>query len=328
MWRVCLNIFLRNPEAFNKTPTCLGRFLKISLSYGQGGYFLYKEEIMTLQETLNYGVKKLNEKKIEDSLIITKELMQYVLKADRQFIVAHLYEEILQKDETEFERYIDKIIEGYPIQYITHKQNFMNEEYYVDENVLIPQPDTEILVEETIKKCKQGDKILDLCTGSGAIAISLKKALDRKNIPAKIFASDISKEAINVAKKNAEKNYAPIITIRSDLFDNITENDFNIIASNPPYIKTQVIKALSKQVKNEPYIALNGGEDGLDFYKKIAQEAYKFIKNDGFLCLEIGYDQAKEVSEILEENKFYKNIQIVKDLGQNDRCIICKIEKE
>ena len=281
---------------------------------------------MTINEFIVLETKRLKLNNIDDSTIIIKQILSYTLNKDQQYFVINGDKELQLEEEKNAKEAIDKIISGIPIQYITNKQEFMTEEYYVDENVLIPQPDTEILVEEVLKICANNNcnaKILDLCTGSGAIAISLKKRI----IKSTMFASDVSIKALNIARKNANINGTKINFIESDLFDKIQEKDFDIIVSNPPYIKKEVLKTLSKQVQNEPTLALDGGESGLEFYEKIANEAYIYIKNNGFLCLEIGYDQAKEVEEILIKNKYYKDIRVIKDLSNNDRCIISKIVK-
>ena len=281
---------------------------------------------MTINEFIVLETKRLKLNNIDDSTIIIKQILSYTLNKDQQYFVINGDKELQLEEEKNAKEAIDKIISGIPIQYITNKQEFMTEEYYVDENVLIPQPDTEILVEEVLKICANNNcnaKILDLCTGSGAIAISLKKRM----IKSTMFASDVSIKALNIARKNANINGTEINFIESDLFDKIQEKDFDIIVSNPPYIKKEVLKTLSKQVQNEPTLALDGGESGLEFYEKIANEAYIYIKNNGFLCLEIGYDQAKEVEEILIKNKYYKDIRVIKDLSNNDRCIISKIVK-
>ena len=171
------------------------------------------------------------------------------------------------------------------------------------------------------KKCE----ILDLCTGSGAIAISLAKYINESNI----VASDISMKALQIAKLNAEKNLVrkKIEFIESDMFDKIYKEDFDIIVSNPPYIKTKVIEKLDRQVKNEPYIALDGGADGLKFYKIIIENAYKYIKNEGKVFLEIGYDQKNELINLFKENNHYENIYSKKDLGGNDRIIVATVRR-
>lgn len=196
----------------------------------------------------------------------------------------------------------------------------MGLDFYVDKNVLIPQPDTEILVENVIqiaKKIKKENiKILDLCTGSGAIGVSLGKNLQN----AKIFASDISIPALEIAKRNSKSNNVQIEFIKSDLFASINDR-FDIIVSNPPYIETSVIDGLSKEVKNEPYIALDGGKDGLDFYRKIINEAQNYLTENGYLALEIGYNQREAVEKMLITKNF-KNVYSKKDLSSLDRVVV------
>ena len=167
--------------------------------------------------------------------------------------------------------------------------------------------------------CKTNIKILDLCTGSGAIAVSLAKNIEN----ADVVASDISQKALEIANKNSILNNVEINFIHSDLYENIKEK-FNMIVSNPPYIRTEVIKELSKEVQKEPHIALDGGEDGLKFYKKIIEESKQLLENNGYLLLEIGFDQRKDVIELLEKNN-YKNIYFKKDLGSNDRIVVAQI---
>ena len=226
-----------------------------------------------------------------------------------------------KEDEEKYFQYINKLKNGIPLQYITNNQEFMKLNFFVDENVLIPRADTEILVEEVISLANDDkNKILDVCTGSGAIAVSLAKYIKNSNV----MAIDISKEALKIAEKNAFNNNVNIKFIESDLFNNLEENDFDIIVSNPPYIRENVINELSIEVKHEPKIALDGGKDGLDFYRKLSSESYKYLKEDGYLCLEIGYDQKNEVIEILKNEKKYKNIYSKKDLFGNDRIIIAQ----
>lgn len=281
---------------------------------------------MNLKELLNYAKIYLSKNKIEDAGIISKLLIEYVFNIEKEKIILFYEKEL---DENSIKRYktlLEKIVLGVPVQYIINKQEFMNLNFYVDENVLIPQPDTEILVEEIInqyngKKCK----ILDLCTGSGAIAIALAKYLEY----AEIVASDISVKALQIAKLNAEKNlvHRKIKFIESDMFTKINDNNFDIIVSNPPYIKTEVIKRLDTQVQQEPSIALDGGQDGLKFYKIIVNNSYKYLSNDGKIFLEIGYDQKEDVINLLNKSNYYKDIYSKKDLGKNDRIIVASIRR-
>lgn len=281
---------------------------------------------MNLKEILKYGKEELIKNNIEDASIIAKELAEYIFKVTRAQMIANNDMEF-SKDQTDnYINSIKKISTGIPIQYITNNQEFMNLNFYVDENVLIPQPDTETLVEEVINEYKEKKcEILDLCTGSGAIAISLAKYINESNI----VASDISMKALQIAKLNAEKNLVrkKIEFIESDMFNKIYKEDFDIIVSNPPYIKTKVIEKLDRQVKNEPYIALDGGADGLKFYKIIIENAYKYIKNEGKVFLEIGYDQKNELINLFKENNHYENIYSKKDLGGNDRIIVATVRR-
>lgn len=275
------------------------------------------------REQINF----LKENGIEDSSIIIKELLCFLLQVDKVYLITHSNEEMDKEVYIKVVQNTKKIVGGKPIQYITNNQEFMKMNFFVDENVLIPQPDTEILVYEVLKICKEysnGVNILDLCTGSGAIAVSLDRILRKNCVDAKICASDISKQALKIARKNSENNNANVKIIESDLLENIEYKKFDIIVSNPPYIRTDEIKNLSKQVKEEPYIALNGGIDGLHFYRKIIKEAKGYIKNNGYLCLEIGYNQMESVLGIFKENKEYKNLKQVKDWSGNDRCIIAQ----
>lgn len=273
---------------------------------------------MKIKELILNGAKRLNENKIEDSNIIANVLAQKMFKIDKIQIVIN-DKEIEESEIIEYNKNIEKIIQGTPLQYITNYQEFMEYSFYVDENVLIPQPDTEILVEEVIKisKDKVNLEILDICTGSGCIGISLAKKI--KN--SKVTLSDISIKALEVARKNAKTNEVESLVkiIESNMFENITEK-YDIIVSNPPYIETKVIETLDKTVQNEPHLALDGGQDGLKFYRILIQEGMKYLKDNGYLCLEIGYDQKEKVMELAKGKEVYCK----KDLSGNDRVIIIK----
>ena len=276
---------------------------------------------MRIEEAVKLGKENLIKENVEEALLKTRLLLCYILDKPKEYLIINSKEILSKKEEKSFLESLEKLKAGYPLQYITHKQFFRNCEIYVDESVLIPRPDTEILVEEVLKLIRKKEtlSILDLCTGSGAIAISLAKETN-----AKITATDISQKALDIARKNAKLNNTKINFIQGDLFENIPkENKFDIIVSNPPYIETETIKDLSKEVKNEPIIALDGGIDGLDFYRRIAFKAKNFLNADGYLALEIGYNQKAEVYKILLENRFTE-ILSVKDFSGNDRVIIAK----
>ncbi len=279
---------------------------------------------MTIQEALKQGMSEI--KSTESPKLKARLLMQYILKQTRQYVIVNDMKELDEIQEKQYFEAIDKIKKGFPIEHITHQKEFMKLNFFVDENVLIPRQDTEILVEEVIEIANKigAGKILDLCTGSGAIGISLAKYLPNSGLT----LVDISKEAMQIAKKNASINEVEdqITFIYSNLFDNLESQKFDIIVSNPPYIKTEDIKHLENQVKKEPYIALNGGQDGLDFYRRIIKEAYKYLNKGGYLCLEIGFAQKYDVIELIENEEKFEDTYSKKDLYDNDRIIITKLK--
>lgn len=278
---------------------------------------------MTIKEAITKGMIMLKSNNIESPKLKSRLLLQYVLDEPRQYIIVYDKKEITKKQQWEYFINIEKLTKGIPLQHITHRQEFMKMDFFVDENTLIPRPDTEILVEEVIKIAKQkyNPKILDLCTGSGAIAISLKKYVPNSEI----IGIDISEKAIEVANKNANKLNVDVKFIKSDLFERLKKEKFDIIVSNPPYIKKEEIKKLSKEVQKEPELALDGGIDGLDFYRKITSQAIEYLKTESFLCFEIGYNQKNDVMQIIEDQQNYKNIYCKKDLYGYDRVIVAQV---
>lgn len=273
---------------------------------------------MKIKEILLKSNNILKENNIEDFNIKTRLLLSYLLNKNKEYLIIHDEEEIQKEIEEKFFYYLEKLKNNYPIQYVIKKQEFMGFEFFVNENVLIPQPDTEILVEEILMLINDGNKILDLCTGSGAIGISIAKL--KENV--QIYLSDISEKALEVAKKNSEKLDVKTNIIKSNLFENINEK-FDIIVSNPPYIETEVIKTLHKEVQKEPILALDGGNDGLDFYRQIAKDAKNYLIENGIIALEIGYNQKLAVIKILEKEG-YKNIYSKEDYGNNDRIVVAR----
>lgn len=215
--------------------------------------------------------------------------------------------------------YVKERISGRPLWYIVGNTEFYGFTLDVDERVLIPRPETEELVEHALKDINENSEVLDLCTGSGAIAIAVKKLTN-----AKVTAADISDKAIELAKSNARKNNAEIEFVLSDMFDGIGERKFDVIISNPPYIRSDDIQTLDKEVKSfEPILALDGGNDGLDYYRKIFQNASKYLKNCGVLYLECGINQAQEIVDMF--NGY--DTEIIKDINGIDRIIKIKIQR-
>ena len=280
---------------------------------------------MTIKELLNQGIIMLKNEGIEYPKNKARAILEYTLKKSREYLIIYDKKTITPKQRDEYILNIKRLIQGEPLQYITGLQEFMKLKFLVTKDVLIPQPDTEMLVEEAISIAENIDNplILDLCTGSGAIAISIAKFVPN----VKIVATDISKKALEIAKQNAKLNGVAntIEFIESDLFTKLKNQKFDIIVSNPPYIPTEEIKELPKDVQGEPTIALDGGKDGLDFYRRIAKEGYKFLNRQGFLCLEIGYNQRENVKKIINDEKRYVETYSKKDLCQNDRVIVTRI---
>lgn len=280
---------------------------------------------MTIKETLRKGIIELKINNIQEPSLKARLLLQYILNKPRQYLIIYDNKQLTLRQEVNFFKGIKKLVKGIPLQHITHSQEFMKMTFYVNEDVLIPRPDTEILVEEVIKIAKRinAKKILDLCTGSGAIAVSLAKYIENSQIT----AVDISSKAISVAKLNAKNNNVEnqITFVESDLFKELPKEKYDIIVSNPPYIKKEIIKSLDKEVQNEPKIALDGGYDGLDFYRKIINNADEFLKFTGYVCLEIGYDQKDDVLELFESKGKYVEATCKKDLFDNDRVVIARL---
>ena len=277
---------------------------------------------MQIREAIEKGTIELKVANLDTPKLKARLLMQFLLNKSRQYIIVNDTQNLTTNQEEMYKKSIEKLKKGIPIEHITHQKEFMKLTFFVDNNVLIPRQDTETVVEEAIKigRTIKNVQILDLCTGSGAIAVSLAKYI--KN--SKITAIDISHKAIQIAKKNAINNKveSQITFLESDLFENLLEQKYDIIISNPPYIKKDVLKSLSKQVKKEPIIALDGGYDGLDFYRKIISKAYDYLKFSGYLILEIGYDQKEDVIDLIKKQDKYNKIYCKKDLCGNDRVIV------
>ena len=243
-------------------------------------------------------------------------IMVEILKVKRSMLP--FYGEISSENENLIMEAVQKRLKHIPIAYIFGKTNFYGYDLKVNENVLIPRLDTEVLVEKVVDDIKSQNKkvsVLDIGTGSGAIIISVKKETG-----ANCFAVDVSKNALMLAKENAKDNNAEIEFVESNLFDNIKNLKVDYIVSNPPYIETEVVKGLEPEVvSNEPILALDGGEDGLDFYRKIVKDSKKHLNKKGRLYFEIGYNQGESVSSLMKDD--FEEIEVIKDYGGNDRVV-------
>lgn len=271
---------------------------------------------MTYREAVEFGTKCLTDAGVPDAALDAWYLLQMVCKIERSYYYVHREEDITQDAQKEYEIAVQKRAEHIPLQYIIGEQEFMGLRFKVNSNVLIPRQDTETLVEQVLKIVKPGMKVLDLCTGSGCVLISVLK-----NAPELTgMGSDISKTALLVAKENAKLHEVDAEWVRSDLFDNITET-FDVIMANPPYIPTGEILSLMPEVRDfEPENALDGGADGLDFYRKIAGQVKDYLNPGGYVYMEIGYDQGEAVSELMR-NAGFTEVEVIKDLARNDRVV-------
>ena len=271
---------------------------------------------MTYREAVKRGEEILAEASVADAKNDAWLLLEMVCKIDRSFYYLHMEEDLLEEQVSEYEIALKKRAEHVPLQYIVGETEFMGLKFKVNSSVLIPRQDTETLVEEVLKEVKPGLQVLDLCTGSGCIIISILH-----NAPGVTGqAIDISKQALNVAKENARLNGVSVDFEQSDLFHNVV-GTFDVIVSNPPYIPSaEVVKLMPEVGEFEPLEALDGKEDGLYFYREIISSCRDYLKPEGRIFFEIGFDQGEAVSKMLRENGF-KKVRVIKDLARNDRVV-------
>ena len=270
----------------------------------------------TYASALRYGKKYLADRQIENSGGDAWYLMEYVWGIDRNYYFLHSDDIIEQKDEERYRDLLQKRGSHIPLQHLTGTCDFMGLTFQVNDQVLIPRQDTETLVESALSRLKEGDRALDLCTGSGCIILSLEKLAPG----IRGLGADISAAALAVAKRNRDSLGLESDFCRSDLFEGI-EGVFDIIVSNPPYIASGKIPGLMEEVRGfEPLLALDGGADGLDFYRRIIKDARDFLKPGGWLGLEIGYDQREAVEELLRRQGFIRT-ETLQDLAGLDRTV-------
>ena len=276
---------------------------------------------MNIQTLLNQASKTLDNSSNTLSKLDSEILLSKIIKKNRQYLILNSNEELKKENIKSFDYLVKRRKKGEPIAYLINKKEFWKQNFYINQNVLIPRPDTEILVEETLKLFNVNSKLnmLDIGTGSGCILISILK--ERRNF----FGTgiDISKKAINVARFNAKMHQLSnrVKFYNSDV-DNFNIGKYDLIVSNPPYIEVLNLKYLENDVVNfEPKLALNGGIDGFSKIRKVIDKATVLIKKNGKLVLEIGFNQKNKVQEILRKKGFYIN-KTLKDYGGKDRCVI------
>jgi release factor glutamine methyltransferase len=285
---------------------------------------------MTYRESYAYGCEILEKAQIADARLDARLLLEYVCHTTQHDLILNGSRPLSEEQQTEYEAMIAKRSQRIPLQHITGEQEFMGFTFQVNEHVLIPRQDTEILVEEALNMLKPGRKVLDMCTGSGCILLSLLAlAKDCQGIGA-----DISTEALNVAQANlagvsAQCDRALAARfMESDLFSQLGQEQFDVIVSNPPYIASAVIETLEPEVRlHEPISALDGTEDGLYFYRKIVTDSKPFLKKDGALLFEIGHDQGEAVAELMKAAGF-TGVCVKKDYAGLDRVVYGFFEEE
>ena len=289
------------------------------------------DNVKTLRDAVNYGKQFLEDFGIENAQYDATELLLLVMGISRTQYLINSMDKIDSGKLAEYAELINKRAEHIPLQHITGIVNFYGREYKVNANVLIPRQDTEILVEEVMKLTNSESRVLDMCTGSGCIIISLAASGHTSENGA--VAIDISDEALKVADYNKKYNNADYIKlIKSDMFSSSEceqykneDNRFDVIVSNPPYIPTKDIDELSEEVRlHDPVLALDGDTDGLKFYKVITKQSVNYLKENGYLCYEIGYNQAEDVRNIMEQCG-YSGIKVIKDLAGLDRVVIGRL---
>lgn len=293
------------------------------------------KDVWTIKKVLQWTGEYFKKEGVESSRINAEILLAYLLKKTRLDLYLQFDRPLSSSELTSFRNLILKRSHHTPLSYITGEKDFMDFKFKVSPDVYIPRPETEILGEEAIKIIKnlelkadkdtpEGITVVDLGTGCGNIAVSLAKELKK----GKIYAVDISSSALNIAVQNAElyEVEEKIKFLLGDLFAPLEEigleRKVDLVVSNPPYIPAKEIENLPDEVKKEPRVALEGGEDGLSFYKRITQKSPRFLKKGGGLALEIGYNQAKEVKELLSARKTFHSLQIIRDYGEKERIIL------
>lgn len=274
---------------------------------------------MIYSDAYKIALERLKEAGVPEYQLDARLLLEYVCDTDYNTLLVHGDRAVSPEEEKKYNELIEKRASRIPLAYIVGHQEFMGLDFTVNSNVLVPNQDTETLAEEALRELSDGMRFMDLCTGSGCVALSI---LHYTNDTSCVM-TDISDKAIEVATKNSKNlglsDRAKII--KTDLFPEGDKEKFDMIVSNPPYIRTSVIDTLPPEVASgEPYIALNGGDDGLVFYRRIVDEACNWLYKNGWLMMEIGYDQGQDVADLMK-SAGYHEVEVIKDLGGNDRVV-------
>ena len=283
-----------------------------------------KKKISTLQTIYREGKEQLELSGVPDADLDAWYLLEFVTGISKARYYGNPEAGMEEEEVLRYRDVIRQRAERIPLQHITGEQEFMGFSFQVNEHVLIPRQDTETLVEEALGVLKPKMEILDLCTGSGCILLSLLKLGEKQGIAGlKGTGADISREALKVAEENGRRLEIPedrVAWVRGDLFENL-EGPFDLLVSNPPYIPSGELSGLQEEVRlHDPALALDGHEDGLYFYRRIAAEAGKYLRDGAYLMLEIGWDQGEAVSTLLEVAG-YREVEVKKDLSGNDRVV-------
>jgi release factor glutamine methyltransferase len=272
------------------------------------------------KEIYENGIEILNRAGIAEAKLDARLLLECACGTDHSVLFAHPDREVSKEELAKYNAFIERRAKREPVAYILGSWDFMGLTFKVNSDVLIPEQDTEILVEEAMRYLEDRMRVLDLCTGSGCIALSLLRYTN----DTQAVATDISESALMVARENADtlgfSDRAKFV--KTDLFPSEDMGKFDIIVSNPPYIASQVIDTLAPEVKDyEPRLALDGDEDGLAFYRRIVDNVPKYLYSSGYIFLEIGYDQGQAVAQMLESKGYFHDIEVIKDYAGNDRVV-------
>jgi release factor glutamine methyltransferase len=285
---------------------------------------------VTFIEAINRAASQLAAAGVTTARLDAEVLLRYAITRDRAWLLAHMQEELADDHRDSFERAVARRVRREPLQYITGRQEFWGLEFMVTPDVLIPRPETELIIESAVRSVRDRNRpqrIIDLCTGSGCIAVCLAKELPQ----ARILATDTSSQAISVARGNARQNGVAdrIRFLEGDLFSPLEELDIHgqvdIIVSNPPYVPSGDFSALQPEVRDyEPKMALLAGPDGTQVQRRIINEASRFLMNHGLLIVEMGLGQADPLAQLIRQRKDYGSLEILKDLAGIDRVIVAK----